>query len=635
MDSDLQGLARRDWALVYQLGHVLTALSRQAFQQLGYGRWNAYLEEVLDLSFSTARRFIELVAGLDAHPALRASFAAGRLCPAKVELLLPCLRRASPAEASARIAQAERLGVRGLRRSLEVELESEPDLVYCSFELTGSEVLAWREVREAARAHLEARISRAEVLEYAVAEFLSGEERVGYEEVLLPPRPALSAGEGCAFPVDLVAPILPKDPVELQALALALLEERKGVALRQGDLLVELVCQGCRRSAVGRIAREELGISRSTAYKRMALARGCARYPALGRLSPERALLVLPLLDAGVSNTWTEFASSVSLPELQRWVRHVRWQSTFRFEEFSCWMWRAPNPGERPPDVGTAGLLPTLVQRPLDGSLVLAVRALAAGSSGIEYRLGPVQVSEEIRTRVGWMVPRDFVPLLYEGIDLAGDSLFAAPGTSLKRMFELFTRQYGSFRGGGRKGRVRRRDGHCCQAPGCTGRGKLHVHHLVFRSHGGSDESWNLVLVCSACHRLIHLGLLRVSGRAPYDLVWTRACERWEKGRRVKPGSATGQAGSQGDASWGTWRSSQAGSEVDRFPSVSGTSGTASWRSPGEAKQEIKLEVVTPITSSFCSSRVISTFESPTVGREARLEHPITGMNPKRINFDS
>ncbi len=545
MDFDLQCLARLDWALVYRLGHVLAALSRQAFQQLGYGRWDAYVEEVLDLSISTARRFVELAAGLDRHPELRASFTAGRLCPAKVELLLPCLRRASPAEVSARIAQAERLGVRALRRSLEVELESEPDLVYVSFELTGNEVLAWRRVREAARGHLEARVPRAEVLEYAVAEFLSGEERMAYDEVLLPPRPAASVVEGCAFPVDLVAPVLPSEPVELQELALALLEERKRVALRQGEVLVHLVARGGKRSTVGRIAREELGISRSTAYKRMALAHGCARHPGLQGLSPERALLVLPLLDAGVSNTWTEFAAAVSLPELERWVRHVRWQATFRFEEFCSWMWRAPNPGERPPDPGAAGLLPTLVQRPVDGSLVLAARgavqALAVGRFGIEYQMGPVQVSEEVRTRVGWMVPRDFVPLLYEGIDLAGDSLFAAPGACLKRMFELFIQQYGSFRGGGRKGRIRRRDGHCCQAPGCTGRGKLHVHHVLFRSRGGPDEGWNLVLVCSACHRLIHLGLLQVSGRAPFDLVWTRACERWEKGRRVScgPGRAS------------------------------------------------------------------------------------------------
>ena len=102
-------------------------------------------------------------------------------------------------------------------------------------------------------------------------------------------------------------------------------------------------------------------------------------------------------------------------------------------------------------------------------------------------------------------------------------------------MFELFCQQYEHARGVGRRGRIRRRDGHCCQAPGCTGRGNLHVHHVVFRSLGGPDEGWNLVLVCSACHRLIHLGLLRVSGRAPFDLVWTRACERWEKGRRVLP----------------------------------------------------------------------------------------------------
>lgn len=543
MDSDLRSLARLDWAIVYQLGHVLAALSSQAYQQLGYGRWDAFLAEVLGLSFSTARRFIELALGLDRHPDLRASFAAGRLCPAKVELLLPCLRRAPPAEASARIAQAERLGARALRRSLEVELEAEPDLVYVSYELTGREVLAWREVRETARTHLEARVPRAEVLEYAVAEYLSGEERLAYEEVLLPPRSSRIAETtgGDGFPVELVTPTLSRDPIELQQMAQALLAQRKTIAIRQGEALVELVCQGCRRRALARIARDELGIGKSTAYKRMALARGCARYPELERLSPERALLLLPLLNLGVSNTWTDFAAQVSLPELERWVRHVKWQSTFRFDEFRSWAWRAPNPGERPPGPGTAGLTPTLVQRALDGALALAARGssrlLALGRSGLglEPLLGAVQMLEVTRTRVGWMVPRDFVPLLYEGIDLAGEGLFTAPGTCLTRMFELFSKQYGAGKGGGRRGRVRRRDGHCCQAPGCTGRGKLHVHHVLFRSLGGPDEEWNLVLVCSACHRLIHLGLLRVSGRAPYDLVWTRACERWEKGKRVWP----------------------------------------------------------------------------------------------------
>ena len=44
---------------------------------------------------------------------------------------------------------------------------------------------------------------------------------------------------------------------------------------------------------------------------------------------------------------------------------------------------------------------------------------------------------------------------------------------------------------------VRRRDGHCrC----CGGRSGLHVHHIVFRSQGGSDEPDNLILLCSECH---------------------------------------------------------------------------------------------------------------------------------------
>ncbi len=370
---------------------------------------------------------------------------------------MPCLRRITPAEASARVAQAERLGVRALRKSLEVELEAEPDLVYVSYEMTGQEVLAWREVRETARNHLEARIPRAEVLEYAVAEFLSGEERMAYEEVLLPPRSARVAG-GVGFPVELVTPILACDPIELQEQARVLLEERRRIAVRQGQALLELVCQGCRRPNLARIARQELGISPSTAYKRMALARGCARHPELESLSPERALLLLPLLDLGVSNTWTEFAAQVSLPELERWVRHVRWQNTFRFEEFRSWAWRAPNPGERPPDRRTAGLIPILAQRALDGALALAARGvarvLARGRSGfgLERLLEAVQVLEDTRTRVGWMVPRNFVPLLYEGIDLAGEGLFTAPGTCLTRMFELFCEQYGSQKGGGRRG---------------------------------------------------------------------------------------------------------------------------------------------------------------------------------------
>jgi hypothetical protein len=38
----------------------------------------------------------------------------------------------------------------------------------------------------------------------------------------------------------------------------------------------------------------------------------------------------------------------------------------------------------------------------------------------------------------------------------------------------------------------------------CRIREPLHAHHIVFRSHGGDDASYNLLTVCSDCHSAIH-----------------------------------------------------------------------------------------------------------------------------------
>jgi hypothetical protein len=47
-------------------------------------------------------------------------------------------------------------------------------------------------------------------------------------------------------------------------------------------------------------------------------------------------------------------------------------------------------------------------------------------------------------------------------------------------------------------------DGERCRFPGCTRRKKLHAHHVVYWSDGGSTDLDNLVLVCSRHHTLIH-----------------------------------------------------------------------------------------------------------------------------------
>jgi hypothetical protein len=64
------------------------------------------------------------------------------------------------------------------------------------------------------------------------------------------------------------------------------------------------------------------------------------------------------------------------------------------------------------------------------------------------------------------------------------------------------------------------RDGWRCTAPGCTSR-EIEVHHIVYRSHGGSDDPSNLTSLCPFHHRMgEHGGLLKVTGTAPLNLRW-------------------------------------------------------------------------------------------------------------------
>ena len=71
-----------------------------------------------------------------------------------------------------------------------------------------------------------------------------------------------------------------------------------------------------------------------------------------------------------------------------------------------------------------------------------------------------------------------------------------------------------------RQQKILARGRHRCQVPGCS-RSAVHSHHIEFRSQGGSDDPDNQIGLCAVHHlRGIHDGLLRVTGKAPDDLVW-------------------------------------------------------------------------------------------------------------------
>ena len=59
---------------------------------------------------------------------------------------------------------------------------------------------------------------------------------------------------------------------------------------------------------------------------------------------------------------------------------------------------------------------------------------------------------------------------------------------------------------------VMNRDDYTCQC--CKGKhkdSKLEVHHIVYRSEGGSDEENNLITLCHTCHKALHDGKIKLN----------------------------------------------------------------------------------------------------------------------------
>jgi hypothetical protein len=69
---------------------------------------------------------------------------------------------------------------------------------------------------------------------------------------------------------------------------------------------------------------------------------------------------------------------------------------------------------------------------------------------------------------------------------------------------------------------VRKRDGGKCRIPGCREQAR-HVHHIIFRSKS-RGQRWNpanLVNLCPDHHRLVHAGVVSISGNADEEIIVT------------------------------------------------------------------------------------------------------------------
>ena len=91
------------------------------------------------------------------------------------------------------------------------------------------------------------------------------------------------------------------------------------------------------------------------------------------------------------------------------------------------------------------------------------------------------------------------------------------PWEALELLIDDFVATHGQLEN--REPLVLVRDDYRCQVP-CT-RSVVEVHHIGFKSAGGTEERHNETCVCPHHHRNgIHTGRLQLTGSAPLELNW-------------------------------------------------------------------------------------------------------------------
>jgi hypothetical protein len=126
-------------------------------------------------------------------------------------------------------------------------------------------------------------------------------------------------------------------------------------------------------------------------------------------------------------------------------------------------------------------------------------------------------------------VPADVGRLFRACLCTVARRLNASPGAALEAMFDHAIDTW--WLSSPREHRVFERDGYRCTVPGCTSQRNLHAHHVLFRSAGGGDDLANLTTLCAAHHqRGVHAGVIRISGRAPGELVFEMPLGRFASG---------------------------------------------------------------------------------------------------------
>lgn len=506
LDGLLVRVARGRGALDVALGEGLCSLSvGDRVLRLGFSCLGDYSRERLGIAGSTAQKMARLARALRDRPRLRFAVHAGEVSARKAETILPV---ALGDDEGAWVTRARGETIRALAAAVKaargIELETDESWERVTLPVGPEERATFDEAMALAGKLLGAAAPKWQRLEAICEEFLGAHPLLDGDAAapLLDHQPVSEVLEAARVWLEeetrnwsFLEPFEPVPALVGEALDAAGVtqldaELRRLAAMRaRWDELVGHLAQllkSCglwrdlRFASFGHYCSERLGLSERAVGQRIALERRLYDLPTLraamrdGRLSYEKARLVASCADDQTVDAWITRAQGFTCVALSREVESFDEAQMCARGEVSL-------------------RLPERVGALLDSALQAA--RLAAER--------PLRPGEALQ-----LVAQHFID--------TWKRLFATRNTVQKRVLA--------------------RDRGLCQVPGCS-RAALHVHHVTFRSHGGGDEPGNLVSLCAAHHlHGVHVGSVRVTGRAPWGLRWTLGSGRVSGGlRSVRP----------------------------------------------------------------------------------------------------
>ena len=507
IDELLVKVARGSGAIAVAMGECLDALCTGAGPiRLGYTNLGDYAREELSLAPRTAKEWMKLSRDLRTRPVLRAAVRSGEVDIKKAIAIVGVAVGDSEAEW---VERAKRDTVRGLvaaargdGAAVEVEEEKRWDRIVIDLEPEDREVVdralevagkvlrantpKWQRVEAIAQEYLGSHPDPrppAEVAGDGAGASSSGSGQDIYALLGIgPSKPSPELREWLEREYDRWRYLHSADPVpapeagvddrdgalRIHERLLELASMRRGWDELVGHLSMLLINTGLWRDMkfldVDHYASERLGMSGRAVEQRAWLERRLWDFPALrsamrdGRLGYEKARLVARCSSSAFIDAWIAKAETMKVVELARAVEADEEAQMCARKEWA-------------------------VRLPADVHQVFNAACRAVRAAAQE-----------------WIGTSTCLVVMCQHFIDTYEAETKRPNTPASRAME--------------------RDRGLCTCPGCS-KSADHVHHIVYRSHGGGDEEENLTSLCQAHHlRGVHDGYVRVQGAAPDALQW-------------------------------------------------------------------------------------------------------------------